>query len=213
MTGTSDRSSPSLRVIADHIRACSFLIVDGVLPSNEGRGYVLRRIIRRAVRHGYKLGQAQPFFYRLVPPLVAVMGEAIRSWRAPPARCSGCCSRRRSALPRRCRPAWRSSMRACASRAATRCPGALVFLLHDTYGFPPDLTADIARERGLSVDMAGYEREMQAQRERARAASHFGVDQRAGAQLAERSEFCGYEAVEARGAWWRCCATAQRRGA
>ena len=199
VTGASDPSSPSLRVIADHIRASSFLIVDGVLPSNEGRGYVLRRIIRRAVRHGYQLGQAQPFFYRIVPALVAVMGDAYPEL----ARAAGEVQRALKQEEERFAETLSAGMLQFDARMREQggdtVPGSLVFLLHDTYGFPPDLTADIARERSLSVDIAGYEREMQAQRDRARAASKFGVEQRATAQLAERSEFCGYEADECQG--------------
>ncbi len=196
VTGTNDVSSPSLRVIADHIRACSFLIVDGVLPSNEGRGYVLRRIIRRAVRHGYKLGQSQPFFHQLVPALVVAMGDAYpelareapqvaRMLKLEEERFAETLSGGMAQFDARMREAGGSVV-----------PGSLVFLLHDTYGFPPDLTADIARERGLGVDMAGYEREMEAQRERARAASRFGVDQRGAAPIAARSEFRGYDELE-----------------
>jgi alanyl-tRNA synthetase len=199
-TGTSERSSPSLRVIADHIRACSFLITDGVVPSNEGRGYVLRRIIRRAVRHGYQLGQAQPFFYKLVPTLVATMGDAFPEL----ARAADQVVRVLRQEEERFAETLAAGMLQFDARMREQggdtVPGTLVFLLHDTYGFPPDLTADIARERSLKVDIAGYEREMEAQRERARAASKFGVDQRGtGAQLAERSEFCGYEALECQG--------------
>src|SRR5450631_1833823 len=198
-TGASERSSPSLRVIADHIRACSFLIVDGVVPSNEGRGYVLRRIIRRAVRHGYQLGQEQPFFYKIVPALVASMGEAFPEL----ARAAEQVARVLRQEEERFAETLSAGMLQFDARmrehGGDTVPGTLVFLLHDTYGFPPDLTADIARERQLKVDMAGYEREMEAQRERARAASKFGVDQRGGAQIAERSEFCGYEAIECQG--------------
>ena len=199
VTGSVAVDSPSLRVIADHIRACSFLIVDGVMPSNEGRGYVLRRIIRRAVRHGYQLGQSQPFFYQLVPALVVAMGEAfpelareaaqvarilkLEEERFAETLCAGMVQ-------------FDARMREAGGQIV---PGALVFLLHDTYGFPPDLTADIARERGLQVDLDGYEREMEAQRDRARAASRFGVDQRGGAQVAGRSEFRGYEELESQG--------------
>jgi alanyl-tRNA synthetase len=194
-----DLGSPSLRVIADHIRACSFLIVDGVLPSNEGRGYVLRRIIRRAVRHGYKLGQSRPFFYQLVPALVVAMGDAFpelareaqqvaRILKLEEERFAETLSAGMVQFDTRMRDAGGSTV-----------PGALVFLLHDTYGFPPDLTADIARERGLQVDLDGYEREMEVQRVRARAASRFGVDQRGGAQVAGRSEFRGYEELESQG--------------
>jgi len=199
VTGATDRSSPSLRVIADHIRASSFLIVDGVLPSNEGRGYVLRRIIRRAVRHGYQLGQAQPFFYKIVPALVAVMGDAFPEL----TRAAGEVQRALEQEEERFAETLSAGMLQFDARMREQggdtVPGSLVFLLHDTYGFPPDLTADIARERSLEVDFAGYEREMQAQRDRARAASKFGVDQRGAAQLAERSEFCGYEADECQG--------------
>jgi alanyl-tRNA synthetase len=199
VTGSVEVDSPSLRVIADHIRACSFLIVDGVMPSNEGRGYVLRRIIRRAVRHGYKLGQSQPFFYQLVPALVVAMGDVfpelareaaqvarilkLEEERFAETLCAGMVQ-------------FDARMREAGGQIV---PGALVFLLHDTYGFPPDLTADIARERGLQVDLDGYEREMEAQRDRARAASRFGVDQRGGAQVAGRSEFRGYEELESQG--------------
>src|ERR1700691_3587475 len=198
-TGSSDHSSPSLRVIADHIRACSFLIVDGVLPSNEGRGYVLRRIIRRAVRHGYQLGQAQPFFYKIVPALVKVMGDAFPEL----TRAAGEVQRALKQEEERFAETLSAGMLQFDARmreqSGDTVPGSLVFLLHDTYGFPPDLTADIARERSLKLDLAGYELEMEAQRERARAASKFGVDQRGDAQVAERSEFCGYEAVECQG--------------
>ncbi|MGC2460100.1 MAG: alanine--tRNA ligase [Steroidobacteraceae bacterium] len=198
-TGSTERSSPSLRVIADHIRACSFLIVDGVVPSNEGRGYVLRRIIRRAVRHGYQLGQAQPFFYMIVPALVASMGSAFPEL----ARAADQVARMLRQEEERFAETLAAGMLQFDARMREQggdtVPGTLVFLLHDTYGFPPDLTADIARERSLKVDMAGYEREMEAQRERARAASKFGVAPRGDAQVAERSEFCGYEAVECQG--------------
>jgi len=192
VTGTRTLESPSLRVIADHIRACSFLITDGVLPSNEGRGYVLRRIIRRAVRHGYKLGCAEPFFYRLVPTLVAVMGEAYPEL----ARSASEVQATLRAEEERFAETLQAGMAQFDARMGAGepvVPGALAFLLHDTYGFPPDLTADIARERGLTVDMAGYEREMEEQRERARAASRFGVDLRGAAALDLSSEFLGYE--------------------
>jgi alanyl-tRNA synthetase len=195
-TRTSELGSASLRVIADHIRACSFLIVDGVMPSNEGRGYVLRRIIRRAVRHGYQLGQLQPFFYQLVPVLVKTMGDAFPEL----ASAADTVARVLRQEEERFAETLASGMAQFDVRmrelGGSTVPGSLVFLLHDTYGFPPDLTADIARERALSVDMAGYEREMQAQRERARAASRFDVDLRADTRVAERSEFLGYEASE-----------------
>jgi alanyl-tRNA synthetase len=196
VTGTEELGSPSLRVIADHIRACSFLIVDGVTPSNEGRGYVLRRIIRRAARHGYRLGQSQPFFYKLVPTLVEVMGEAFPEL----PRAAGEVERVLQLEEGRFAETLATGMARFDSHmrelGTDTVPGTLVFLLHDTYGFPPDLTADIARERGLKVDMAGYERAMQEQRERARAASKFGMDLSAGAQIGERSEFSGHEEVD-----------------
>ena len=195
VTGARDAASPSLRVIADHIRAASFLIADGVLPSNEGRGYVLRRIIRRACRHGHKLGQSGLFFHKLVPVLAEAMGEAYpeliergeaieRALKAEEDRFAETLSAGMAQFESRMREAGGDTV-----------PGALVFLLHDTYGFPPDLTADIARERGLKVDIAGYETEMEAQRERARAASRFGVDLRAGTQIDAHTEFCGYDSL------------------
>ncbi len=198
-TGSATHDSPSLRVIADHIRACGFLILDGVLPSNEGRGYVLRRIIRRAVRHGYKLGQTEPFFHRLVPALVAAMGEAFPELPAA----AGEITRALKLEEERFAETLSAGMAQFEARmrehGGTTVPGSLVFLLHDTYGFPPDLTADIARERSLQADFEGYEREMEAQRERARAASRFGVDLRGGETISVRSEFRGYDELETEG--------------
>jgi alanyl-tRNA synthetase len=193
LTGAQDLASPSLRVIADHIRAASFLIADGVLPSNEGRGYVLRRIIRRACRHGHRLGCERVFFHKLVPVLAEAMGAAYpelvergadieAALQAEEERFAETLSAGMGQFETRMREAGGDTV-----------PGALLFLLHDTYGFPPDLTADIARERGLQVDMSGYETEMAAQRGRARAASRFGVDLRGGAQIDARSEFSGYD--------------------
>jgi alanyl-tRNA synthetase len=198
-TGSSEHSSPSLRVIADHIRACSFLITDGVLPSNEGRGYVLRRIIRRAVRHGYQLGQEQPFFYKIVPALVATMGDAFPELAQAADRVAGVLRQEEERFAETLAAGMLQFDARMREQSGDTVPGSLVFLLHDTYGFPPDLTADIARERSLKLDLAGYELEMEAQRDRARAASKFGVDQRGDAQVAERSEFCGYEALECPG--------------
>ncbi|MGA8707830.1 MAG: alanine--tRNA ligase [Steroidobacteraceae bacterium] len=199
VTGSTDIGSPSLRVIADHIRACSFLIVDDVMPSNEGRGYVLRRIIRRAVRHGYKLGQSQPFFHKLVPALVVAMGQSYPELSREAERVARILKIEEERFAETLSAGMAQFDSRMAEAGGSVVPGPLVFLLHDTYGFPPDLTADIARERGLSVDMAGYESEMEAQRERARAASRFGVDQRGGAQVAGRSEFRGYEELESQG--------------
>ncbi len=190
---TGERSSPSLRVIADHIRACSFLIVDGVLPSNEGRGYVLRRIIRRAIRHGYKLGQTRPFFHELVDVLVRQMGAAF------PELARGAANARRVLAQEETRFAETLASGMTMLDAAFTAlgdgrtiPGETVFKLYDTYGFPVDLTADIARERGVAIDEAGFESAMQAQRERGRAASRFGVDLREDVALEHRTEFEGY---------------------
>ena len=194
-----DPGSPSLRVIADHIRACSFLVSDGVVPSNEGRGYVLRRIIRRAVRHGYKLGQSQPFFHKLVPVLGRVMGDAYPELRERGAQIASVLRAEEERFAETLVAGMAQFEARMAVAGSQVVPGPLLFLLHDTYGFPPDLTADIARERGLRVDMVGYEREMELQRERARAASKFSVDLRAGESIAAQSEFVGYDTLEAEG--------------
>lgn len=194
-TGTRDLDNKSLRVIADHIRACAFLIVDGVLPSNEGRGYVLRRIIRRALRHGWMLGQKQPFFHRMVAPLVEVMGDAYPELSAK----REFVERALLAEEERFAETLDSGMRIfdeVASRSNTTIPGADAFRLYDTYGFPVDLTADIARERGLSVDMAGFDAAMEQQRETARAAGKFGNATSMPAELAAQlapTQFLGYE--------------------
>jgi alanyl-tRNA synthetase len=193
VTGTSQLGSPSLRVIADHIRACSFLVVDGVLPSNEGRGYVLRRIIRRAVRHGYQLGQAQPFFYLLVPALVETMGDAFPELVVAADKVAQVLKQEEERFAETLASGMVQFDSRMREASGTHVPGSLVFLLHDTYGFPPDLTADIARERGLKLDLDGYDREMDAQRERARAASKFGATERGAVQIESRSEFRGYE--------------------
>ena len=192
-----DPGSPSLRVIADHIRACSFLVSDGVVPSNEGRGYVLRRIIRRAVRHGYKLGQSQPFFHKLVPVLARAMGDAYPELRERGAQIANVLRAEEERFAETLVAGMAQFEARMAVAGSQTVPGPLLFLLHDTYGFPPDLTADIARERGLRVDMDGYEREMELQRERARAASKFNVDLRAGESIAAQSEFVGYDTLEA----------------
>jgi alanyl-tRNA synthetase len=195
-TRASDLRSNSLKVIADHIRACSFLIVDGVVPSNEGRGYVLRRIIRRAVRHGYKLGQEQPFFYKLVPTLVTLMGEAFPELSENATRVADALRQEEERFAQTLAAGMAQFETRMRDQSGNTVPGNLVFLLHDTYGFPPDLTADIARERDLQVDLAGYEQEMRAQRDRARAASKFGVDVHAGAEFTERTQFVGQDDVE-----------------
>jgi alanyl-tRNA synthetase len=193
LAGVSDLANTSLRVIADHIRACSFLITDGVVPSNEGRGYVLRRIIRRAIRHGHKLGLREPFFYKLVAALATEMGAAYPELVKAQAQVERTLKQEEERFAETLDHGMAILEEAVAGLAGDTIPGATVFKLYDTYGFPVDLTADIARERGLSLDMAGFEAEMAAQRERARAASQFGVDYHAGLQVEGHTEFTGYE--------------------
>ena len=192
-TGTKDLGSSSLRVIADHIRACSFLIADGVLPSNEGRGYVLRRIMRRAIRHGFMLGQREPFFFGLVPTLDAAMGAAYPELRAQREHIARVLRQEEERFAETLAQGMSLLDGALGKLTGRQIPGETVFKLYDTFGFPVDLTADIARERGLTIDEAGFEAAMEEQRTRARAASKFGVDRRAGAQVEGRTEFTGYE--------------------
>ena len=192
-TGTADLSSPSLRVIADHIRACAFLIVDGVIPGNEGRGYVLRRIIRRALRHGYKLGQTRPFFHELVEDLDAAMGDAYPELRAVKARVAGVLAHEEERFGETLEHGM-AILEAELARGVQTLDGETAFRLYDTFGFPLDLTADVCRERGVSVDEAGFEAAMQRQREQARAAGKF----KAGGSLAYegvRTEFVGYDTL------------------
>ena len=191
-TGEPNLSNSSLRVIADHIRSCSFIIVDGVLPSNEGRGYVLRRIIRRAIRHGYKLGQKGVFFYKLVAPLVAEMGEAYPELKAQQANVERALKLEEERFAETLENGMRILDEAIAQLKGKQIPGETVFKLYDTYGFPLDLTADIARERDLTLDEAGFEAAMQAQRERARAASHFGAQATQRVDYSGKTEFLGY---------------------
>ncbi len=195
-TGTDDLSSKSLRVIADHIRSCAFLIVDGVTPGNEGRGYVLRRIIRRAIRHGYQLGQQQPFFYRLVDALDQQMGTAYPELH----RARDLVARILRVEEERFAETIEQGMRildeAISDLDDQVIPGGVVFKLYDTYGFPTDLTADIARERSLQIDQQGFDEAMEAQRSRARAASHFGVAQSAEFDIEGETDFTGYERLQ-----------------
>ncbi len=191
--GSQDLDHPSLKVIADHIRACSFLIVDGVIPSNEGRGYVLRRIIRRAVRHGYKLGAQDSFFHKLVPTLVAEMGEAFPELERKADEVVRALRREEERFSETVAQGMKLLDEVIADLDGDTIPGETVFKLYDTYGFPVDLTADIARERELKVDQAGFEAAMKAQRERARAASQFGSGQAAAPDLDVETEFTGYE--------------------
>lgn len=175
LAGVKDRTNPSLRVIADHIRSCAFLVIDGVLPSNEGRGYVLRRIMRRAIRHGYKLGLKELFFYKLVAPLAREMGDAYPELNRKRDQVEKVLRLEEERFAETLEQGMRILEQDLSRLSGTVIPGDVAFKLYDTYGFPADLTADIARERGLSVDMAGFEREMEAQRDRARAASQFGA--------------------------------------
>jgi alanyl-tRNA synthetase len=199
ITGTGDLESSSLRVIADHIRACTFLIIDGVVPSNEGRGYVLRRIIRRAIRHGYKLGQTQPFFHKLVPTLVREMGGYFTELVSGEARATQILSQEEIRFAETLATGMALLDAEAAKLTSTVIPGATVFRLYDTYGFPLDLTADVARERGLTIDQAGFDAAMEAQRDRARAASKFGADVRDSVKLVGKTEFLGYDSLTGTG--------------
>lgn len=192
---TASLDNPSLKVIADHIRACAFLIADGILPGNEGRGYVLRRIIRRAVRHGHKLGQNHAFFYRLVPDLIKEMGEAYPELSAKQAQIEAALQQEETRFGDTLEKGMALLEQALASSAKVL-DGAVIFKLYDTYGFPYDLTADICRERQIEMDEAGFEREMQAQRARARAAQSFKANVQLAYEGAE-TEFTGYTDREA----------------
>ncbi|MDE2261814.1 MAG: alanine--tRNA ligase [Gammaproteobacteria bacterium] len=205
---TTDLGSSSLRVIADHIRACTFLIVDGVLPSNEGRGYVLRRIIRRAVRHGYKLGIEEPFFYKLVSVLEREMSSAYpeltrgrelaeRILKQEEERFAETLANGMELLE----DAIVRTIQASGANegGSAVIPGETVFKLYDTYGFPADLTADIARERGLTIDQEGFDAAMEEQRRRSQEASKFGVDVRGGTAVDARTAFQGYEGLQSDG--------------
>jgi len=196
VTNQKSVDSPSLRVIADHIRACAFLIVDGVMPSNEGRGYVLRRIIRRAIRHGYQLGQGDPFFFKLVQSLADQMGKAYPELVASADLAMRVLKQEEERFAETLSTGMALLEAEIANLPSRVIPGATVFKLYDTYGFPVDLTADVARERGLTVDQPGFEAAMEAQRERARSASRFGVDLRGGVTLDAPTDFCGYDSLE-----------------
>ncbi|NLC01522.1 MAG: alanine--tRNA ligase [Pseudomonas formosensis] len=190
--GCAQENQASLKVVADHIRSCSFLIADGVLPSNEGRGYVLRRIIRRACRHGNKLGATETFFHRIVPTLVAEMGEAFPELKAQQAHIERVLKTEEEQFARTLEQGLRILEQDLAELKGSEIPGDIVFKLYDTYGFPMDLTGDIARERGLTIDEAGFEAAMEAQRERARAASQFGLDYNQLVKVDADTRFEGY---------------------
>ena len=200
LAGTQVFTSSSLRVIADHIRASTFLVVDGVTPSNEGRGYVLRRIIRRAIRHGYKLGIKQPFFYKLVPVLEAEMGSAYPELTRGKAHAERVLRHEEERFAETLANGMVLLEGAIRNlRGAKTIDGDTVFKLYDTYGFPIDLTADIARERGLGIDQARFDAAMEEQRRRSQEASKFGVDLRADAKVDSRTLFQGYERLKSGG--------------
>jgi alanyl-tRNA synthetase len=193
IVGTKDRKSPSLNVIADHIRASAFLITDGVFPSNEGRGYVLRRIIRRAVRHGHKLGAAETFFYRIVPTLVREMGGAYPELAAAQTVIERTLKMEEERFNETLERGLKILDQDISTLSGDVISGETIFKLYDTYGFPVDLTRDIAIERGLKLDMVGFEREMEAQRARAQSASKFDADYQNVVAIQGRTEFTGYE--------------------
>ncbi|BBG61471.1 alanine--tRNA ligase [Providencia rustigianii] len=192
-TGATDLSNKSLRVIADHIRSCAFLISDGVIPSNEGRGYVLRRIIRRAVRHGYMLGAKDTFFYKLVPTLIKVMGTAADELQRQQAMVEKVLKTEEEQFARTLERGLQLLDDELASLKGDTLEGETAFRLYDTYGFPLDLTADVCRERNIKVDEEGFERAMEDQRRRARESSGFGADYNALIKVDKRSEFSGYQ--------------------
>ncbi|MDB3884707.1 alanine--tRNA ligase [Porticoccaceae bacterium] len=195
-TGCTDLQDNSLKVIADHIRSCAFLVVDGVEPSNEGRGYVLRRIIRRALRHGYNLGASGSFFYKLVKALGEVMGEAYPELVKDGQHISDVIKKEEEQFARTLDKGMGVLEAALSDLSGTELPGTLVFQLYDTYGFPTDLTNDIAREKGFTLDMKGYEACMEEQRTRARAASQFNLDHTESIRVEGSTEFCGYDGTE-----------------
>ncbi|MEY1228833.1 alanine--tRNA ligase [Proteus terrae] len=199
VTNASDLSNKSLRVIADHIRSCSFLICDGVIPSNEGRGYVLRRIIRRAVRHGYMLGAKDTFFYKLVAPLIEVMAEAGEELKRQQAIVEKVLKTEEEQFARTLERGLQLLDEELVQLTDDVLPGETAFRLYDTYGFPLDLTADVCRERNIKVDEKGFEVAMEEQRKRARESSGFGTDYNSLIKVDSRSEFSGYDHDEQQG--------------
>ena len=197
--GCANEGQASLKVVADHIRSCGFLIADGVTPSNEGRGYVLRRIIRRACRHGNKLGAKGTFFHKIVAALVAEMGEAYPELRQQQAHIERVLKNEEEQFARTLEQGLKILEQDLAELSGSVIPGEVVFKLYDTYGFPVDLTADIARERELTVDEEGFEREMQAQRERARSASAFDLDYNSLVKVEGETLFTGYQGTSGTG--------------
>lgn len=199
VTGATDLSNKSLRVIADHIRSCAFLIADGVMPSNESRGYVLRRIIRRAVRHGNMLGAKETFFYKLVGPLIDVMGSAGEDLKRQQAQVEQVLKTEEEQFARTLERGLALLDEELAKLSGDTLDGETAFRLYDTYGFPVDLTADVCRERNIKVDEAGFDAAMEEQRRRAREASGFGADYNAMIRVDSASEFKGYDHLELNG--------------
>ncbi|MGR9115861.1 MAG: alanine--tRNA ligase [Gammaproteobacteria bacterium] len=196
LASTTNLNQSSLRVVADHIRSCAFLVTDGVMPSNEGRGYVLRRIIRRAIRHGYRLGIRDIFFYKLVSPLVQEMGEAYPELKKAQEQVERVLKKEEERFAETLDQGMKILEVCVAKLESSTIPGDIVFQLYDTYGFPVDLTADFAREHNLTIDHAGFETEMAAQRDRARAASQFAADYNLNLKLDAQTEFTGYDHLE-----------------
>lgn len=197
--GCANDDAPSLKVVADHIRSCGFLIADGVLPSNEGRGYVLRRIIRRACRHGNKLGAKGTFFHKIVAALVGEMGEAFPELKQQQAHIERVLKTEEEQFAKTLEQGLKILEQDLSELKGSVIPGNVVFKLYDTYGFPVDLTNDIARERSLTLDEEGFEREMEAQRERARSASAFGMDYNSLVKVDGDTRFLGYQGVSGAG--------------
>ncbi|MDX1348386.1 MAG: alanine--tRNA ligase [Thiomicrorhabdus chilensis] len=197
LTGEKDFANNSLRVISDHIRSCAFMITDGVLPSNEGRGYVLRRIIRRAIRHGYKLGQSQPFFHQLVDTLVEQMGEAYPELKAEAANVERALKLEEERFAETLENGMKQLEDYVVQMKGSVIEGDMAFKLYDTFGFPLDLTADVAREKGLTVDEEGFAKAMEAQRERARSASSFSGSAQNRIDFEGETQFVGYDRDEA----------------
>ena len=197
--GCSNEGQASLKVVADHIRSCGFLIADGVIPSNEGRGYVLRRIIRRACRHGNKLGAKGSFFYQIVAALVAEMGDAFPELQQQQAQIERVLKTEEEQFAKTLEQGLKILEQDLAELQGTVIPGEVIFKLYDTFGFPMDLTGDIARERELTLDEAGFEREMDAQRVRARSASSFGMDYNSLVKVDSETRFLGYQGTQGQG--------------
>jgi len=196
VVGSEDRRHHSVRVIADHIRSCSFMIADGVIPSNEGRGYVLRRIIRRAVRHGYQLGGQTPFFFKLVAALADEMGAAYPELVEKQSLIEAALEKEERRFAETLEQGLKIFEQKTSDLNAKQVPGDLVFLLYDTYGFPTDLTADVARERDMEIDQEGFNELMEAQRERARQSNQFGGSAEVSTSIDQETNFTGYENLE-----------------